>query len=57
MNGTTRPERNITLHHDGHGLNEAITVAADELGPGGASHRYLLAISVTEQTAAQVGLL
>ena len=32
--------RTITTHHDGHGLNEAIEIVADELGPGGASHHY-----------------
>jgi hypothetical protein len=32
--------RQITDHHDGHGLNESITIEADDLGPGGASHKY-----------------
>lgn len=33
--------RDITLHHDGHGLNESIEVTAmDEIGPGGAHHCY-----------------
>lgn len=33
--------REITTHHDGHGLNELVGVlAVDEPGPGGASHRY-----------------
>lgn len=33
--------REVTLHHDGHGLTEAIHVyAVDEAGPGGASHEY-----------------
>lgn len=36
--------REITEHHDGHGLNESITIGADDLGPGGASHKYTLAI-------------
>lgn len=32
----------IDTHHDGHGLNEQIQVeAVDEIGPGGAHHRYL----------------
>jgi hypothetical protein len=35
----------ITDHHDGHGLNEAIVIRADEPGPGGASHRYQLGIA------------
>jgi hypothetical protein len=36
--------REITTHHDGHGLNESITIEADEPGPGGASHEYRLII-------------
>ena len=32
--------RQIFGHHDGHGLTEAITILADEAGPGGASHAY-----------------
>lgn len=34
--------RIITTHHDGHGLNEAITISADERDPGrgGASYTY-----------------
>ncbi len=32
--------RKITTHHDGHGLNEALEIEADDLGPGGASHFY-----------------
>lgn len=38
--------RTITTHHDGHGLNETITLKADPPGPGGASHRYMAAIRV-----------
>lgn len=32
------------VHHDGHGLNERITILADERDPssGGASHHYLV---------------
>jgi hypothetical protein len=31
----------IQTHHDGHGLNESISVqATDEIGPGGAYHSY-----------------
>jgi len=37
--------RTIDTHHDGHGLNESIAITADELGPGGASHRYELSIA------------
>lgn len=34
----------ITQHHDGHGLNEAITIERDAPDPnaGGASHQYTL---------------
>ena len=32
--------RQITTHHDGHGLNESIEITADGPGPGGASHLY-----------------
>lgn len=32
--------REITTHHDGHGLNESIEIEADDPGPGGASHHY-----------------
>jgi hypothetical protein len=32
--------RTITDHHDGHGLNESITIEADEPSNGGASHHY-----------------
>lgn len=32
--------KDVTIHHDGHGLNESIVIQADEAGPGGASHRY-----------------
>ena len=34
--------RTITSHHDGHGLAESLTIEADEPGPGGASHAYLV---------------
>ncbi len=33
--------RQITEHHDGHGLNDGIVIEADQPGPGGASHFYL----------------
>lgn len=36
--------RDITDHHDGHGLNESILITADDPGPGGASHNYVAAI-------------
>lgn len=33
--------RELVTHHDGHGLNESISVrSTDEVGPGGAYHRY-----------------
>lgn len=34
--------REIKTHHDGHGLNEAIQIVANEPGPGGAAHRYFV---------------
>ena len=36
--------RHVTDHHDGHGLNESVLITANELGPGGASHHYVMAI-------------
>ena len=38
--------REITDHHDAHGLAESITVSADDLDPNGgmASHTYTLSI-------------
>ena len=37
----TTYHKEITEHHDGHGLTERIRViAVDEPGPGGASHEY-----------------
>jgi len=36
--------REITTHHDGHGLNESILIEAGEPGPGGASHEYQFSI-------------
>jgi len=30
----------ITIHHDGHGLNESIVIETDEPGPGNACHLY-----------------
>lgn len=38
---TQYPYKDITSHHDGHGLTETIKVyAMDEPGPGGACHHY-----------------
>lgn len=45
--------REITDHHDGHGLNEALKIRADEAGPGGASHHYTVSYE-TENTGNQV---
>jgi hypothetical protein len=45
--------RDITLHHDGHGLNDLLTISADDLGPGGASHVYLVQ-DADRQVVAQV---
>jgi hypothetical protein len=36
--------RQIITHHDGHGLNESITIECDAPGPGGASHNYVMKI-------------
>lgn len=47
--------REITTHHDGHGLADRIIIEADGPGPGGASHRYdvYVDISGTERAYAQ----
>lgn len=34
--------REVTDHHDGHGLNDSTRVFADEDGPGGAPDRYVI---------------
>lgn len=36
--------REITTHHDGHGLAESIYIYADDPGPAGASHRYVVTV-------------
>jgi len=36
--------REIKTHHDGLGLNDLISITADELGAGNASHTYRLNI-------------
>lgn len=38
--------REITTHHDGHGLTESIRIEADEPGPGGASYSYKVEIDL-----------
>lgn len=38
--------RQITDHHDGHGLTESLIIEADGPGPGGASHHYRVHIQV-----------
>jgi hypothetical protein len=45
--------RQITLHHDGHGLNESLRIEADEIGPGGASHEYSVTIDGREVASIQ----
>ena len=40
MNELNNDEREITTHHDGHGLNEKLRIVAGPAGPGGASHEY-----------------
>jgi hypothetical protein len=37
--------REVTDHHDGHGLNESLVITADEFGPGGASHHYSIVVN------------
>lgn len=52
--------REITDHHDGHGLAESITIEADDLDPNGgmASHRYLVYMrSDPESEAAMVATI
>ena len=41
--------RTITTHHDGHGLNDAIEIIADERDPvnGNVSHNYAVRIGTT----------
>lgn len=47
--------RQITTHHDGHGLAESITIEADDLDPsaGGASHVYVARIKGQEVARVQ----
>jgi len=39
--------RQITTHHDGHGLAERIEIEADERGPGGASHLFRVYVDIS----------
>jgi hypothetical protein len=55
--GETPMHRRLTNHHDGHGLNESITIESDSPGPGGASHRYDLNIATTDNFTEHVGRL
>ena len=44
----------ITDHHDGHTLNESITVRPlDEVGPGGAHHLYVCEVDGVEVARVQ----
>lgn len=52
---TENASRNIDLHHDGHGLNESITIEADPVGPGNASHRYTLYVGAPDSDNQLVG--
>lgn len=48
----------ITEHHDGHGLNESIEIrAVDDIGSGGAHHRYEFWIETTLDWKEKVGAL
>lgn len=40
----TQMSRTLTLHHDGHGLNDSLRIEADALDPnaGGASHHFVV---------------
>lgn len=40
--------RNIETHHDGYGLNETITLTADDRNESGASHHYVATIGGVE---------
>lgn len=40
-------EADIYDHHDGYGLNEQIRIFKNAPGPGGASHRYRLAVDIS----------
>lgn len=40
--------RELTTHHDGHGLTESIRIEADAPGPGGASHEYIISVAMPE---------
>lgn len=43
--------REITTHHDGFGLNEHIQIVANEPGPGGAAHHYIVSYNTAELPA------
>jgi len=48
-------DRELIDHHDGHGLTESIKILADEPGPGGASHRYLIQVEAPDGQKFAVG--
>lgn len=45
--------REITEHHDGHGLNDGLKIVADDLDPinGNASHRYTIMDATGKEVA------
>jgi hypothetical protein len=49
--------RRLTTHHDGHGLNEAITILSDPPDRSGAAHRYHLGIATTPNYTEQCGFI
>lgn len=51
--------RHLTDHHDGHGLNERVSITADaqDERAGGASHRYTLAFNHGPEDVQEVGFL
>jgi hypothetical protein len=46
--------RQVTDHHDGHGLNESIVLQADEADGSGASHSYTAYIEQPEKDGWQI---
>lgn len=53
-----RGPKQITSHHDGHGLTESILVeAVDEIGPGGAHHEYHFIVDNHDGSFTTVGWL
>lgn len=45
----------LSSHHDGHGLNESITITKDQEGPGGASHRFQFLVNTDQVVDVEAG--